>query len=108
MGFVRQPGKRRTARKSSRVKTPQTGIFALGDAAHIFLELSLLPGIGAVQLLSTVAKIHEPRTTVGGVNLVVGLRPELWRSAAPQATPPDAAGFNEPLRGPDGFAMPAT
>lgn len=109
MGFAGQPGKcAPTRQKAALVKTPQTGIFALGDAAHIFLELSLLPGIGAVQLLSTVAKIHEPRTTVGGVNLVVGLRPELWRSAAPQATPPDAAGFNEPLRGPDGFAMPAT
>jgi len=100
MGFARQ--------NRSAVRTPQTGIFALGDAAHIFLELSLLPGIGAAQLLSTVAKIHEPRTTVGGVNLVVGLRPELWRSVAPQATPPDAAGFDEPLRGAGGYAMPAT
>lgn len=90
------------------MNTPQTGIFALGDAAHIFLELSMCTGTAPKDLARTVSKIHEPRTTVGGVNLVAGFRPELLAQIAAQATPPDAAGFNEPMRGPDGFTMPAT
>ena len=55
--------------------TPQTGIFALGDAAHIYLEFALTAGTGAEQLVRTVVAIHAPRTTVGGVNVVIGFRP---------------------------------
>jgi putative iron-dependent peroxidase len=88
--------------------TPQTGIFSLGDAAHIYLEFTLTPGADPAALVTTVVDIHEPRTTVGGVNLVIGFRPELWRSVAPDDTPADLAGFNAPLAGSDGYAMPAT
>jgi len=90
------------------VNSPQTGIFALGDSAHIYLEFSLLPGVQAHRLVEAVAGFHEPRTTVGGLNLVAGFRPELWRSVAPDNTPADALGFDEPVRGVDGFEMPAT
>ena len=45
---------------------------------------------------------------MGGVNLVAGIRPELWREVAPEDAPPTLAGFNEPLVGADGFVMPAT
>jgi len=45
---------------------------------------------------------------MGGVNLVAGFRPELWRSVAPDETPTELAGFDEDIVGPDGFAMPAT
>jgi hypothetical protein len=58
--------------------TPQTGIFALGTASHAYLEMDLLPGADASTTLSTVASLREPRTTIGGVNVVVGFRPELW------------------------------
>ena len=34
-----------------------------------------------------VAGLREPRTTIGGVNLVVGFRPELWARVAPDANP---------------------
>lgn len=86
----------------------QTGIFALGDAAHLFLEFALNPNSTTIRLIEEAASFHEPRTTVGGMNLVVGFRPELWRAAAPNDTPGDARGFDAPLVGIDGFAMPST
>ena len=45
---------------------------------------------------------------MGGVNLVAGFRPELWRQAAPDGAPARLDGFNEDLLGVDGFVMPAT
>jgi porphyrinogen peroxidase len=90
------------------VNFPQTGIFALGDAAHLFLEFYKRPEIPARSLIEAAASFHEPRTTVGGMNLVVGFRPELWREVAPHDAPGDARGFNDPIVGPDGFTMPAT
>ena len=45
---------------------------------------------------------------MGGVNLVAGFRPELWREVLPDDAPADVAGFNDDLLGPDGYAMPAT
>jgi putative iron-dependent peroxidase len=83
---------------------PQNGIFALGTAAHAYLELDAT-GSGLVQ---AVASLREPRTTMGGVNLVVGFRPELWREAAAEDAPADLHGFEEAVVGPEGFAMPAT
>ena len=87
---------------------PQTGIFSLGDAAHLFLEFSLRPGAAPRALVEGAASFHEPRTTVGGMNLVVGFRPELWRALAPEDTPDDARGFDTPVAGIEGFVMPAT
>ena len=45
---------------------------------------------------------------MGGVNLVVGFRPELWRELVPDDTPAGVEGFNRELRGSDGYVMPAT
>ena len=45
---------------------------------------------------------------MGGVNLVAGFRPELWREAAPDDAPPGLEGFNEDMVGTDGYTMPAT
>ena len=55
--------------------TSQPGIFALGTASHAYLELDATD-VGAV---TAAAGLREPRTTIGGVNLVLGFRPELWR-----------------------------
>jgi putative iron-dependent peroxidase len=88
--------------------TPQTGIFALGTASHAYLEFDLLPSVDAVSVVARVASLREPRTTIGGVNLVAGFRPELWAAVAPDAAPPGVTGFNEPLVGPSGYALPAT
>ncbi|MDB5043604.1 MAG: Dyp-type peroxidase, partial [Candidatus Eremiobacteraeota bacterium] len=87
---------------------PQTGIFALGDASHTYLEFSVGAGIDPARFVQAVVDIHEPHTTVGGVNLVIGFRPELWRTVAPDDAPAELIGFNEPLRGARGYAMPAT
>jgi putative iron-dependent peroxidase len=58
--------------------------------------------------VAAVASLREPRTTMGGVNLVAGFRPELWRAAAPVDAPDGVAGFDADLVGIDGFVMPAT
>lgn len=44
---------------------------------------------------------------MGGVNLVAGFRPELWRELRPADTPAGAAGFNADIAGIEGFVMPA-
>jgi porphyrinogen peroxidase len=86
--------------------SPQTGIFALGTASHTYLELDATGDAAA--LVSAVASLREPRTTMGGVNLVAGFRPELWRELRPEDTPADAAGFDADLVGIEDFVMPAT
>ncbi|HVA85449.1 MAG TPA: hypothetical protein VNF73_03910 [Candidatus Saccharimonadales bacterium] len=62
--------------------TPQTGIFALGTMSHAYLELDLAAGTHAAELVELVASLREPRTTIGGVNLVARFRPELWAAVA--------------------------
>jgi putative iron-dependent peroxidase len=90
------------------VSTPQGGIFALGTASHAYLEFDVLAGRNGRDLVAAISSLREPRTTMGGVNLVAGFRPELWKEAAPDDAPADLAGFNEDLIGSDGFVMPAT
>jgi porphyrinogen peroxidase len=87
------------------VRSPQSGIFALGTASHAYLEFDARDGGG---LVMAVASLREPRTTMGGVNLVAGFRPELWRAVAPDDAPDGVAGFDADLMGIDGFVMPAT
>ena len=88
--------------------TGQVGILALGDAAHGFFEFTLREGADPATLVKIVADLEPPHTTVGGVNLVVGFRPDLWRRVVPGGIPDDVHGFDAPVRGPDGFAHPAT
>jgi putative iron-dependent peroxidase len=45
---------------------------------------------------------------MGGVNLVAGFRPELWRAVAPGDAAVDVTGFNQDVVGLDGLVMPAT
>jgi putative iron-dependent peroxidase len=87
---------------------PQAGIFALGTASHAYLEFDVSAGRNGGDLVATISSFREPRTTMGGVNLVAGFRPELWRQAAPDDAPAGLEGFNEDLVGVDGFVMPAT
>jgi deferrochelatase/peroxidase EfeB len=88
--------------------SPQTGIFALGTASHAYLEFDLLPSVEPGAVVARVSTLREPRTTIGGVNLVAGFRPELWAATAPDAAPSDVAGFNEAVVGPTGYTLPAT
>ena len=86
--------------------TPQPGIFALGTSSHAYLEFDAA-GDG-LELVGAIAALREPRTTMGGVNLVAGFRPELWRAAAADDAPEGVAGFDADLVGADGYTMPAT
>jgi putative iron-dependent peroxidase len=88
--------------------TPQAGIFALGTSSHAYLEFDLVDAKKPKELASTIAAIREPRTTTGGVNLVIGFRPELWRDIVPDDAPPGVEGFNKEIRGTEGFVMPST
>jgi putative iron-dependent peroxidase len=90
------------------MRNPQPGIFALGTASHAYLEFDASDGPARPNLVRAVASLREPRTTMGGVNLVAGFRPDLWREVAPDDAPADLDGFNAALVGADGFVMPAT
>ena len=86
------------------MRSPQSGIFALGTSSHAYLEFDG----GGEDLVTAVASLREPRTTMGGINLVAGFRPELWRAVVPRDAPARLEGFNAEIAGLDGFTMPAT
>jgi putative iron-dependent peroxidase len=88
--------------------TPQSGIFALGTSSHAYLEFDLLDPNKFQEFASAISSIREPRTTTGGVNFVIGFRPEQWRALVPNDTPTDVSGFNQPIVGIENFTMPAT
>jgi putative iron-dependent peroxidase len=88
---------------------PQPGILGLGTQAQTYLELDLVdPRPAYAAVLAAAAEVAGGLVTGQGCNLVVGFRPELWRSIAPGACPDGVHGFDEPVTGPDGFTMPAT
>lgn len=89
---------------------PQTGIFALGTSAHAYLEFAVTDDGAAdpAGLVAATGRCALDGTTPGGVNAVVGFRPELWAEVRPAAAPAGLAGFDSAVRGPDGFEMPAT
>ena len=88
--------------------TPQGGIFALGTASHAYLEFDAVAAEAAPKLVAAVASLREPRTTMGGVNLVAGFRPELWHRVVPEDAPANVEGFNIDVVGAGGYVMPAT
>ena len=88
--------------------TPQAGIFALGTSSHAYLEFDILDAKKRSEFASTISAIREPRTTTGGVNFVIGFRPELWRDMVPSDAPTEIEGFNKEIQGTEGFTMPAT
>jgi len=89
------------------VRTPQGGIFALGTASHAYLEFDAVPA-RAHDLVHTVAALREPRTTMGGINLVAGFRPSLWRAAVPDDAPAEISDFERDVGSDGGVVMPAT
>ena len=88
--------------------TPQAGIFALGTSSHSYLEFDLLDSKKCKEFAATISAIREPRTTTGGVNFVIGFRPELWSNIAPADAPLGVEGFNKNIQGTEGFVMPST
>jgi putative iron-dependent peroxidase len=86
----------------------QSGIFALGTGSHSYLEFDLHAHSNPATLVEIISNLQEPRTTTGGVNLVVGFRPSLWAQVAPEDMPANVTDFAEPVIGVDGYTMPAT
>ncbi len=86
----------------------QSGILALGTGSHAYLEFDLKSGSAPLEMIRAIASLREPSITTGGVNMVVGFRPELWASIAPDQIPSHVEGFNRPVQGVEGFSMPAT
>ena len=88
--------------------THQSGITALGTTDHVYLELDLVQGKDPKEAIGRLAAAINLPTTVSA-NAVVGVRPELWAKVSDaQHVPNDVHGFNEPLKGADGYEMPAT
>jgi putative iron-dependent peroxidase len=56
----------------------QPGIFALGTTDHCYVEFKLDEGADPAELVTALAALSGPETTVTGVNVVIGFRPELW------------------------------
>lgn len=86
---------------------PQPGIFALGTPENAYLELDLAEGVDVDEVLRGLVNTQN-FTTEGTVNLVIGVRPSLWRAKRPDATPADAEDWTQPITGSGGFEMPAT
>jgi porphyrinogen peroxidase len=86
--------------------THQAGIFALGTCSHAYLEFELADPSMRIDFATAFASIREPRMTTGGVNFVVGFRPELWRDIAADEAPAGVGG--KEIRGVEGFVMPCT
>jgi putative iron-dependent peroxidase len=82
-------------------------MFALGTPSHAYLEFDAHEGAGP-RLVTAIASLREPRTTMGGVNLVTGFRPDLWRVVAADDAPPGLQGFDADVVGAEGYRMPAT
>jgi porphyrinogen peroxidase len=90
------------------MSTAQLGIFAMGTSSHLYLEFDRRPGNDARAVATAVANLRGSRTTMAGINLVSGFRPEFWREFWPEGIPSTLEGFNHDLAGPDGYVMPAT
>jgi putative iron-dependent peroxidase len=87
--------------------TPQPGIFALGTRSHHHLEFDVRADATDAQIVEALAGLREPAVTAGGVNLVLGFGPDLWRRLAPDAAPAQLHDF-EPIVGLAGHTAPAT
>ena len=57
------------------MNSPQGGVFALGTSSHAYLEFDANGPEDARRLVTAIASLREPRTTMGGVNLVAGREP---------------------------------
>jgi putative iron-dependent peroxidase len=85
---------------------PQPGIFAFGTIEHCYVEFDLAPNREPRDLASALAALHGPGTPLVATNAVVGLRPELWASVAPDAALSGVRSFGG-IEARD-FSMPAT
>ncbi len=86
---------------------PQFGIFAQGTSAHEFIEFDIRADVGLPGVLRALGALRAPAVSAGGVNLVVGFGPDLWRAVAPAQAPAGLGPF-QPLGSMGGHHAPAT
>lgn len=86
---------------------PQSGIFALGTPENAYLELDLLRPELLQEVLRRLLRLPANHTE-GSCNMVIGVRPSLWRALHPEHTPADAEDWAAPIVGSSGFSLPAT
>ena len=84
----------------------QQGIFAQGTRAHYQLEFDVSADASVDEIRTALCRLREPTVTAGGLNIVMGLGPDLFRRLAPEAAPATLHPF-VPIDGPGGHA-PAT
>jgi putative iron-dependent peroxidase len=94
-------------RLSRAVTVPQFGIFAQGTNSHTFLEWDLRPDVDLREAAVVLGRLRSPRVSAGGINLVLGFGPDLWRSISPDE-PPDGLRSFERVGLPGGHHVPAT
>ncbi|HAP76721.1 MAG TPA: peroxidase [Acidimicrobiaceae bacterium] len=82
--------------------TPQPGIFAQGTRSHRHLEFVLHADRAPSAVLAALAPLRQPSVAAGGVNIVIGFSPALWRELAPTAAPAHLSEF------PDLDGVPST
>ncbi|MFV0464387.1 MAG: Dyp-type peroxidase [Nostocoides sp.] len=88
---------------------PQPGILAIGTSSHNQLEFDLVdPHTSWQTIARPLSAVVSGVTTAGGCNVVIGIRPQLWRRWQPENCPDGLHDFTDPVVGDDGFAMPAT
>ncbi|AYJ33468.1 Dyp-type peroxidase [Corynebacterium xerosis] len=86
----------------------QSGITGIGVTDHAYVELDVKDGTDAAEAVGKLAAATNLPST-SGANVVVGVRPSLWATIADAAhVPADVHDFDEPIRGRDGYRMPAT
>ena len=90
--------------------SPQAGIFALGTGSHAYLEFDVAANADPVATWSRwspACASHGPRSAASTWSPASGR--SCGRSLAPgRRARPGSPGFNEPVVGPDGYALPAT
>src|SRR3954469_18896117 len=84
----------------------QPGIFAQGTRSHHYLEFDLKPDVSMAQARAGIASLREPQVTAGGLNIVIGIGPDLMRRLDAETTPDELLPF-APIKG-DGRGAPST
>ena len=95
----RTRGRNESERASAATDLPDKFLAIDGDRRWTNSLVDLTADAQPAVAVALVATLREPRTTIGGVNLVSGFRPELWAGFAPDSAPPGVASFDESLVG---------
>jgi putative iron-dependent peroxidase len=85
----------------------QPGIFAQGTRSHHYLEFDLKAGVPVDDIRTRLGMLREPQVTAGGLNLVIGVGPDLMRRLAPTQTPESLEPFTT-INGITGRSAPGT